>query len=140
MNHFGQLPQNRLRGRGPMVGQQYADDPGQWVNPYTSTQFSFNAGAAPLRVVAGNLRRTYLLIQNLEPAGGNSIYVGIGVEPTAANGFLIAPNGGFIEFIGGADGGGYCPRGDIYVLSPIGPGIGVVLEGGMIPKEQLERV
>jgi hypothetical protein len=137
---LGQLPPSRTRNqRGPMVGIPYSEEPGGWVNPYTSTQYSFNASTAPLRVIAGNMRRTYLIIQNLEPVGGNPIYVGIGTEPTPANGFMIAPDGGWIEFTGGANGGSYCPRSDIYVVS-VGPAIGVILEGAMIPREQLERV
>lgn len=136
-NALGQLPQNRFQ-RGPIVGQMLPEVEGDYVNPYTSAQFSFNAGLVATRIVAANMRRTYLLVQNLEAAGGNPIYVGIGVEPTIANGFLIAPDGGFIEFIGGAGGGGYCPRSDIYVIST-GAAIGVALEGGMIPREQLER-
>lgn len=134
---LGQLPQTRYQ-RGPIVGQMLPDVEGDYVNPYTAAQFSFNAGLVATRIVASNMRRTYLLIQNLEAAGGNPIYVGIGVEPTIANGFVIAPDGGYIEFIGGANGGGYCPRSDIYVIST-GPAIGVVLEGGMIPLEQREK-
>lgn len=134
---FGQLPATRMQ-RGPIVGQMLPDVEGDYVNPYTAAQFSFNAGLVAVRIVASNMRRTYLLIQNLEAAGGNPIYVGIGVEPTIANGFLIAPDGGYIEFIGGANGGGYCPRSDIYVIS-VGAAIGVVLEGGMIPLEQREK-
>lgn len=136
-NALGQLPQTRFQ-RGPIVGQMLPEVEGDYVNPYTSAQYSFNAGLVATRIVAANMRRTYLLVQNLEAAGGNPIYVGVGVEPTIASGFLIAPDGGFIEFIGGANGGGYCPRQDIFVIS-IGAAIGVVLEGGMIPREQLER-
>jgi len=134
---LGQLPQTRLQ-RGPIVGQMMPEEEGDYVNPYTSAQFSFNASLVATRVVTANMRRTYLLIQNLEAAGGNPIYVGVGVEPSIGNGFVIAPDGGYIEFIGGADGGGFCPRSDIYVVS-IGAAIGVVLEGGMIPLEQRER-
>lgn len=136
-NALGQLPQARFQ-RGPIVGQMLPEVEGDYINPYTAAQYSFNAGLVATRIVAANMRRTYLLLQNLEAAGGNPIYVGVGVEPTIANGFLIAPDGGFIEFIGGAGGGGYCPRSDIYVIST-GPAIGVALEGGMIPREQLEK-
>lgn len=134
---LGQLPATRTQ-RGAIVGTMVEYE-GGYVNPYTAAQYSFNAGLVSVRIMAANLRRTYMLIQNLEPVGGNPIYIGIGVEPTIANGFLLAPDGGWLEFIGGASGGSYCPRVEIYAIST-GPAIGVALEGGMIPREQLERL
>lgn len=57
------------------------DTPG-YVNPYRTIMYAVQtlSSSVPTRVLVGNPKRTYLLIQNQGP--GN-LYVGIGVDPVA---------------------------------------------------------
>lgn len=57
------------------------DTPG-YVNPYRTVMYSITglSTTVPSRVLTGNFRRTYLIIQNLGP--GN-MFVGIGTDPNA---------------------------------------------------------
>lgn len=57
------------------------DTPG-YENPYRTVMYSVTglSTSIPMRVLTGNLRRTYLIVQNLGP--GN-LFLGIGTDPNA---------------------------------------------------------
>jgi hypothetical protein len=72
-------PQDSLSARTPL-------DPGfdtpSFVNPYRTVMYSV-AGLSttqPQRIITGNFKRTYLLVQNLGP--GN-LFLGIGTDPNS---------------------------------------------------------
>lgn len=71
------LPSMSEAARTPM--DPGIDTPG-YTNPYRTVQYSITglSTTLPTRVLTGNLKRTYLLIQNLGP--GN-MYLGIGTDP-----------------------------------------------------------
>lgn len=76
---FALNPDDSLNARTPL-------DPGfdtpSFVNPYRTVMYSV-AGLSttvPQRIITGNFKRTYLLVQNLGP--GN-LFLGIGTDPNA---------------------------------------------------------
>lgn len=76
---FALIPETSLDTRTPL-------DPGfdlpSFVNPYRTVMYSITglSVSLPSRVIQGNFKRTYLLIQNLGP--GN-LFLGVGVDPNA---------------------------------------------------------
>lgn len=72
-------PQASIDARTPM--DPGIDTPG-YTNPFRTVMYSITgiSTTIPLRALTGNLKRTYLLIQNLGP--GN-MYLGLGVDPNA---------------------------------------------------------
>lgn len=72
-------PDASIDARTPM--DPGIDTPG-FLNPYRTVMYSITglSTTVPARALTGNLRRTYLLIQNLGP--GN-MFVGIGTDPNA---------------------------------------------------------
>lgn len=110
-------------------------------NPYTTV--TFNVGAlsttVPVRALAGNHRRSYLLIQNKGP--GN-LFVGIGIDPAADGANVLSlVSTQVYEQIGG---GGQFPDGSSYptafvskeyisLLTDLAATTAMIIEGSYYP-------
>ena len=131
--HLGDLPYplKQERKGGPEI------DPGaglipEWVNNYTASIFPFTLTTANQseQIIPANPMRTYVLIQNKDAAA--DMFVNFGNNATAYVGVIIIPRGNY-EFIGGANGGPFCPSDSINVMSATAGVEGVVVEGVLPP-------
>lgn len=125
---FGPSIRDFAPGYAPVIGPTPSNMPGTsaWLNPYKFVTYPLLASSAgALKIVTANLRRAYLLVQNKDVA---EIYINFGTNPTIANSFTIA-GGGAQEFVGGSDGGAFCPQEDVYVLGSTAAQIVVAGEG-----------
>lgn len=82
-------------------------------------QFSVDVTAVSTKVLAQNINRVYLLIQNL---GVAAVYLKVGSAITAAEGIQIPANGGSIEF-------GVSPTDEIDLMSALGTNSVIIVEG-----------
>lgn len=115
-------------GQAPVIGPPSSNMPSAapWMNPYKFVTYPLAAtSAGAQKIVTANLRRTYLLIQNKDAA---EVYANFGTNPTVDNSFTIS-GGGSLEFIGGSDGGAFCPVEDVYILGSAVDQIVVAGEG-----------
>ena len=110
-------------------GTHYVTD---FVNRYSLTLFPFTIGLTALRILPANNLRTYLIIQN--KSAGN-IFVNFGQNPTLFASVRIDAGGNYI-FEGGANGGGFSPHNDVYILGGAAGLDGVVGEGLWQPEAQ----
>lgn len=93
-------PYYNLPGVSPQM--QMPADPGinlrGWLNPFKMTSYVVAVPtSAPVQAIPGNLRRTYLLIQNLGP--GN-VFVGFGADAIDGQSHVLITTQ-FYEQIGG---------------------------------------
>ena len=94
-----------------------------------TTQFGFEAGPVPLKILSANDRRFYLIIQNKSVA--DVLYFGFAASVNAVNGIGLAP--GAVAGTGGNFFGDYMvPPDDIWVFSPTAAVLGVCAEGVLI--------
>jgi len=129
---FSPMVRDFAPGNVPTIGPAPSNMPGQgvWMNPYKFVTYPLNAtNTGALKIVTANQRRTYLLLQN-KSAG--AVFVNFGTNPTPVNSFTVAA-GGSLEFIGGADGGAFCPLEDVYVLGTAAVQVVVAGEGYRLP-------
>jgi len=125
---LGELPPQHYRA-GPI------NDPGaglipEWINNATQTNFPFVIGLASEQIIPSNPLRTYVIIQNKDPA--SNMFVNFGNSATVFNGVLIIPLGNY-ELIGGANNGAHCPNDSIHILGAAAGMVGVISEGVLPP-------
>ena len=57
----------------------------------------FLATNASQLIIPANYRRTMVIVQNLEAAGGLNLFVAFGTDASATNGFRVVPGGDFFS-------------------------------------------
>lgn len=97
-----------------------------WSNPYTATNFPFVIGTESMQIVPANPLRTYLLIQNKD--AGSDMFINFGQKANSFNGVIIVPRGNY-EFVGGSQGGPFCPNDSVWVIGTAAVMQGVLVEG-----------
>lgn len=115
---LAELPETLLRERRP--GPMFDPSTGlalDWQNRYKTLQYGFQVGTDEKILLNADYLRTYLYIGNKDAA--LDVFIGINTSAAGINGALIIPRG-FAEFIGGQDGGSYCPRETINAICPGG--------------------
>lgn len=138
---LGDLPADRYRNfvreLNPDVG---AVDDFENRNSFSVFPFVVGPAGTPIQVLPANSRRTYVLIQNQNPAGGFDCFVGFGRAPSGTGGVLIEPRG-YYELIGGpaggpmlttASGGSAVPADSVWIGGNGQAVVGVVVEGVML--------
>jgi hypothetical protein len=122
-----------IYSRREYVGPE--NDPGaglipEWVNNYKASLYPFVASTTAQQVVPANPLRSYLLVQNKD--GAADMFINFGQKPTTFNAVIIIPRGNY-EFIGGANGGPFCPSDSVWILASAAAVNGVLVEGVLPP-------
>lgn len=109
---------------------------GGWLNPYKATLYPITPDTAvSSQALQANFRRSYLLIQCKGP--GN-LFVNFSQSADALNSITLVPSQVY-ELIGGAEGGSFCMRDSVWMLTDVAGTTGIVIEGVTVPTTQLMR-
>jgi len=98
----------------------------RWINPYRGIVFPFVIGLASNLIMAANLNRCYLLIQNLDAA--NIMWVNFGNPAVADASVLLVARGNY-ELIGGIEGAAFSPMDGIHALGTVAGQRAIIVQG-----------
>ena len=128
---MGELPESRRYDdrTGPLNDPGSFLDP-SWINEYTTIITAGTIGTTSQRVIPANPIRTYLLVQNKSAA--SDIYINFGNSADSFNGIIIIPRGNY-EFVGGANGGPFCPSDSIHLQGAAAALEFAIVEGALPP-------
>jgi len=131
---LGELPETLYRERQPGMPHNPASNVAlDWTNPYKTTNFSLQIGTTPRNLLQDNPLRTYLLIQNLSAAA--DVFIAFTTDVILNAGILIVPRGNY-EFIGGEQGGSFCPKASVNIVASAANVRVAVVEGTIEPYNQ----
>lgn len=136
-SQIGDLPEDIARERRP--GPVFDPSGGlalDWVNRYKTTNFGRIIGVTSVNVLQNNGLRTYLLVQNKDPA--TDLFLTYTTDASVFGGILIIPRGNY-ELIGGEKGGSFIPSDSVNLIASAAGVNVVIVEGTLMPHELATR-